>query len=81
MLKKLYKYGWHSFMMKDKPGDTETFYLHCLRYYMKGIIKTTWRNYSLGVGMFNMPGFERRNNESKRTMLKNNQKGNIVKKT
>ena len=65
-------------MTKDKPVDTETFYLHCLRYYMKPIIKNTWRKYSLGVGIFNMQGFERRNKESKRTMLKNNLKGNIV---
>ena len=65
-------------MMKDKPGDTETFYLHCLQYYMKGIIKNMWMKYSLGVGIFNMQGFERPNKESKRTMLKNHLKGNLV---
>ena len=61
----LYAHGSITFMKRSTEGDAETFYLHVLRFYMPNIIKDTWEKYGLGVGIFTMQGFERRNKESK----------------
>ena len=45
---------------------------------MYDIIIDTWNTYKLGVGIFTMQGFERRNKESKATLLRTNNKGNIM---
>ena len=46
---------------------------------MNYIIKDTWEKYRLGVGIFTMQGFERRNKESKFTLQHHtNNKGNII---
>ena len=62
-----------------KKGDQETFYTHCLRYYMPKIAKQTWDEHKRGLGVYTMQGFERRNKESKNTLKRfNNMKGNIL---
>ena len=76
-----YESGKHSFLTKkaSQPGDDETFYMHCLQFYIPQIAKTTFEEYNLGIGIFTMQGFERRNKESKNVMRKYcNYKGNIV---
>ena len=76
---RFYELGLVTFMTKSNKGDEETFYLHTLRYYMPDIIEDTWKKYKLGVGIFTMQGFERRNKESKHSLSNhNNYKGNYI---
>ena len=43
------------------------------------MIEDTWNRHRLGIGVFSMQGFERRNKESKRCIQNNsNNKGNII---
>ena len=50
-----------------KEAD-ESFYMHCLRFYMPKIAEITFDRHKLGLGIFTMQGFERRNKESKNTI-------------
>ena len=60
-------------------GDDETFYLHCLRFYIPRIAQITFDEDHLGVGIFTMQGFERRNKESKNIFKRfSNGKGNVL---
>ena len=78
-LSKFYKCGKFTFLTKRNYGDDETFYFHCLRFYIPNIVDQTWEKHGLGVGIFTMQGYERRNKESKNTLRRfNNNKGNIV---
>ena len=75
----LYNYGKHSFLTKDVCGDQETFYFHCLRFYLPKIAHHTWTKHKMGIGIFTMQGFERRNKESKNCMKRfSNRRGNII---
>ena len=57
----------------------ETFYFHCLRYYIPRIARETYEDFKLGVGIFNMQGFKRRNKESKMMMQRRcNHKGQTI---
>ena len=75
-----YKYGEHTFLSSPgRPGKEETFYTHALRFYLPSIVEITFERHQLGVGIFNMQGFERRNKESKNCMKRfSNNKGNAV---
>ena len=80
-LKKFYDVGSRTFLTKGaEVGKEETFYLHALRYYMPKVVRTTYDRHKLGVGIFSMQGFERRNKESKHCMrnCSSNNKGNSV---
>ena len=80
-IKKFYASGKHTFITKNTatPGDDETFYLHCLRFYIPKIAKKTFEENNLGVGIFTMQGFERRNKESKNIFKRfRNGKGNVL---
>ena len=80
-LKKFYEVGRTSFLTKvsEKPGGDETFYMHALRFYMPMIAKHTLSEHKMGLGVFTMQGYERRNKESKNTLRRfGNSKGNIV---
>ena len=80
-LKKFYKLGAESFLTKDvgNKGDNETFYLHVLRFYMPKIAKQTLEKHNLGLGIYTMQGFERRNKESKNALRRFcNGKGDIL---
>ena len=61
------------------PGDDETFYMHVLRFYLPQIAKKTLTDHELGLGIWTMQGFERRNKESKHTLKRfSNNKGNVL---
>ena len=80
-VKKFYEIGKRSFLtkVKSKVGGDETFYLHCLRFYMPMIAKDTLEKHGIGLGIFTMQGFERRNKESKNTLKRFcNGKGDIL---
>ena len=78
-LKMFYACGAKTFLTKTTTGDTETFYMHALRFYMLPIAQQTFREHELGLGVFTMQGYERRNKESKNTLKRfNNNKGNLV---
>ena len=65
-LKLMYKCGKSTYLV----DNDEPFYFHCLRFYMPRIAKQIYEKYHLGLGIFNMQGFERRNKESKNMLLK-----------
>ena len=69
-LKEFYKHGKVSFLTKKScsVGGDETFYMHFLRFYILMIAEKTLRDHGLGVGIFTMQGFERRNKESKNVL-------------
>ena len=80
-IKEFYDAGSRTFLSKkgSSSGTEETFYLHALRYYMPEIVKVTFERHQVGVGIFSMQGFERRNKESKNCMRRFcNHRGNIV---
>ena len=81
-LKKFYSCGAKTFLSSAggiTDGDEETFYSHALRFYMPPITRQTFERHHVGVGIFNMQGFERRNKESKNMMTNHcNNRGNIL---
>ena len=55
------------------------FYWHVLRFCIPQIAKITYDKQCLGIGIFTMQGYERRNKESKNTFRRfNNRKGNVI---
>ena len=65
-LKKFYTAGGKSFLTKGKKvGDDETFYMHALRCYIPRMARQTFDDHHLGIGIFTMQGYERRNKETK----------------
>ena len=63
----------------NNVGDLETFYMHAMRFYTPQLAKTTFERHGLGIGIFNMQGFERRNKESKNTYRRfTNKKNNLT---
>ena len=81
-IKLFYEVGGRTFLTKSSAdiGGDETFYLHCLRFYMPRIAKETLEKHNLGLGIFTMQGFERWNKESKHTLKRFcNGKGDILK--
>ena len=79
-VKEFYQVGATSFLTGGtQTGDQETFYMHVMRFYIPEIARITYDRHRLGVGIFNMQGFERRNKESKNTLRRfTNNKGNVV---
>ena len=74
-----YKYGMESFMSDNNVGDKETFYMHCLRFYMVHIMKHTYAKHKLGPGIWTMEGFEGINSVSKQVFRNHsNRKGNLA---
>ena len=67
-----YHVGSTSFMKRKLVGDSETYYLHCLRFYISKLARQTWERHECGIGIYSMQGFERRNKESKSIMNKFN---------
>ena len=63
-VKKMYEYGANTYLAN---GDV-SFYFHCLRFYYPKLAKITFERHKLGLGIFTMQGFERRNKESKNTL-------------
>ena len=53
--------------------------MRTLWFHIPKIARETWEKHGLGVGVFTMQGFERRNKESKNTLRRfTNKKGNIL---
>ena len=78
-IKAFYAAGAKTFLTKNNIGDDETFYLHCLRFYIPKIAKQTFEQHNMGIGIFTMQGFERRNKESKNVLKRfSNNRGNIA---
>ena len=73
-LKKFYTIGGISFLTKKSIssnrniGNDETFYMHTLRFFLPRIADKILEKHNLGLGIFTMQGFERRNKESKNTL-------------
>ena len=76
----LFEIGADSFLSDGtKIGEKESFYMHALKNYIPTMARITLERHKLGIGVFNMQGFERRNKESKNTLRRfSNMKGNIV---
>jgi hypothetical protein len=80
-VKNFYDIGSKSFLTSNHNdiGNEESFYFHTLRYYIPRIARITFDRHKLGVGIFTMQGFERRNKESKNCMKRfNNYKANMT---
>ena len=78
-VKIFYAAGKTSYLSSKTEGDIETFYSHTLRFYMIQFAQTTFEKHKLGLGIFTMQGFERRNKESKNTFRRfTNKKGNTL---
>ena len=78
-VKKLYDAGSKTVLTKNTVGDRETFYMHVMRFYLARIARATFEKYKLGLGIYSMQGYERRNKESKNTFCRfNNNRGNVV---
>ena len=43
--------------------------MHCFHFYVPQIVNVTYGKHGLGIGIFTMPKFERRNEESKKNFL------------
>ena len=63
-VKLMFKYGKNTFL----AGEEVSFYFHCLRFYLPQLADITFQRHKLGLGIFSMQGFERRNKESKNTL-------------
>ena len=61
-----YKSGKETYM----SGGNVPSYFHIFRFYMPQIAKVTYEKHKLGLGIFNMQGFERRNKESKNQLAR-----------
>ena len=79
-LKLFYSCGGRTFLSKPgRIGSQETFYTHALRFYIPRIAKITYDRHGVGVGIFTMQGFERRNKESKQCLSQScNYRNNIL---
>ena len=62
----LFKYGSKTFL---NDGNV-SFYFHCLRFYLPKVARITYERHRLGMGLFTMQGYERRNKESKNTIYR-----------
>ena len=69
-LKLFYIIGAKTFFTKSTIGDEENFYSHYLRFYMLHIARELFESHVIGLGIFTMQGFERRNKESKNYFYK-----------
>ena len=78
-VKEFYIVGSKTFLTRTSVGDDETMYMHVLRFYMNRIAVTTFNRHKLGLGIYSMQGYERRNKESKNAIRRfNNHCGNLV---
>ena len=64
-VQEFYAVGKHSYVSK---AEDESFYIHCLCNYMPKLAEKTYVDHKVGLGIFTMQGFERRNKESKNTI-------------
>ena len=78
-VRELYTVGAKTTLTNNNTGNYETRYYHVACYYIPKIVRELFEKYGVGVGIFSMQGFERRNKESKNTLKQFcNHRGNIV---
>eukprot|EP00957_Ditylum_brightwellii_P165732 12618146-Ditylum_brightwellii.AAC.1 len=78
-LELFYACGSKTFLTKKEVGDGKTFYYHVLKGYMPKLVRTSWEEYEVGIGVYNIQEYERRNKESKNASKKfTNNKGNVA---
>ena len=78
-VKDFYEVGSRTFLTKRECGDDETFYMHCLRFYLRKIAADTLKKHKLGLGIYTMQGYERRNKESKNVLKRfSNMRNNFL---
>jgi hypothetical protein len=74
-----YECGRTTFLTNNADGDIEFFYSHVVRFYLPRFARDIFDKHKVGLGVFTMQGYERRNKESKNTMKRfTNKKGNLV---
>ena len=79
-VKQLYDCGCKSFFLGDDgtKGQMETAYMHILRFHIARFARITFKRHGLGVGVFTLQGYERRNKESKIIFANHtNSRGNV----
>ena len=66
-VEEFYDYGANTFLMSanGEVGYYETSYMHILRFNLAELAKITYDRHKLGIGVFTLQGYERRNRESK----------------
>ena len=59
-----------SFLTKNNNNirGHESFYMHCVKFYMPMIAEVTLDRHRMGLKIFTLQGFESRNKESKNTL-------------
>ena len=80
-VKKIYEEGKLTILTRNplKVGNNKTFYLHCLRFYVPQIMKITYEEQILGVGIFTIQGLQQCNKELENSMkIFSNNKVNII---
>ena len=78
-VKEFYECGRKTFLTKNVDGDDEFFYSHVLRFYIPRHAEEIFTEQGVGLGVFTMQGYERRNKESKNTLKRfTNNKGNVL---
>ena len=80
LVNQFYEYGRTTFLT-SKAGaisSIETSYMHILRCNLATLAKVTFRRHGVGIGVFTLQGYKRRNKEGKNIFLKHyNIKGNL----
>ena len=79
---KLYNAGVKTFLSVLVPGDHKTFYAHAVKWYFPQILRQTYGNYGLGLGIYTMEGFKAIDDMTKRVICDgSNCRGNICAST
>jgi hypothetical protein len=79
-VKQFYEYGRTTFLASKSGviGSLETSYSHILRFNLAQLARITYQRHKVGIGVFTLQGYERRNKESKNVFVKHsNAKGNL----
>ena len=64
-LSKYQKVASVTFLSSNTTGDRECFYDYMLYNYYPYLVQRIWKDYEVGIVMFNLQGFKHRNKESK----------------
>ena len=84
LVKQFYEYSRTTFFASKAGaiGSMKTSYMHILRYNLATLARITFERHKVGIGVFTLQGYERRNKESKNIFLIHcNMKGNLCEQT
>ena len=79
-VKQFYEYGRTTFLASRSGGigSLEMSYSHILRFNLVELARIVYERHKVGIGIFTLQGYERRNKESKNIFVKHsNAKGNL----